>query len=205
MVDKVPKKIGIMGGTFDPIHYGHLVAAEAARHQLKLEQVIFVPSGQPPHKQNCFVSPPETRLAMTQLAIADNQNFTISRVELERQGPSYTIDTVSYFSQVYSDAAIYFITGADAILELLTWKDAFRLLDSCYFIAVTRPGYDLGGLEELRSKLPKGLTDKIIPLEVPGIAISSTGLRQRVQRGEPIQYLVPDPVRQYIVDVNLYK
>lgn len=199
------QKIGIMGGTFDPIHFGHLVAAEAVRCQLSLDKVIFVPSGQPPHKKAVTVTAADHRLAMTNLAIADNCHFHSSQVELLRSGPSYTIDTVCHFLEESPGAEIYFITGADAILELLSWKDALQLLELCYFIAVTRPGYDLGHLDDLKSQLASGLGEKIISLQVPGIAISSTDLRQRVQRGEPIKYLLPEAVRIYISEGNLYQ
>lgn len=199
------QRIGIMGGTFDPIHFGHLVAAEAARFQLNLDRVIFVPSGQPPHKKAVGVTPANHRLAMTNLAIADNCHFQSSQVELLRSGPSYTIDTVKYFLEQWPGAQIYFITGADVILELLTWKDAMGLLELCYFIAVTRPGYDLEQLKYLKDRLPSGLGEKIITLQVPGIAISSTELRQRVQLAEPIKYLVPEGVSAYINQHNLYQ
>jgi len=196
------QKIAIMGGTFDPVHYGHLVTAEAARCGFALDKVVFVPSGRPPHKQERKISPAEHRLAMTQLAIATNPSFEISRVEIDRPGYSYAVDTVAAFHDLYGrEAEIYFITGADAILEILTWKNVDRLMENCHFIAATRPGFQLSDMENI---LPR-FRGKIIFMEVPALAISSTDIRDRVRRGRPIKYLLPEAVEEYIYQHGLYR
>lgn len=196
------KRLGIMGGTFDPIHYGHLVTAEAARTLFHLDQVIFVPSGRPPHKRERNTSESEHRAMMTQLAIITNPHFFFSRVELDREGYSYSYDTVRYFIERYgAGTEIFFITGADAILEIATWRKADALLQICNFIAASRPGFDLAGLE----RLPQGWRDKIALFEIPALAISSTDIRRRVARGESIKYLLPESVENYILKQGLYE
>lgn len=193
--------LGIMGGTFDPIHYGHLVTAEAARCGFKLEKVIFVPSGHPPHKKHSNISSAEHRYQMTKLAIQSNPCFEISRLELDRPGYSYAIDTVSTFLNKYGDETdLYFITGADAILEILTWKSVDMLMKHCKFIAATRPGFHLDDV----SQLPAEFMKKIIFMEVPALAISSTDIRQRVATQRPIKYLLPEQVETYIFRNHLY-
>ncbi|HAA90765.1 MAG: putative nicotinate-nucleotide adenylyltransferase [Thermoanaerobacterales bacterium 50_218] len=196
-------RIGIMGGTFDPIHYGHLVTAEVARETYRLDQVIFVPSGQPPHKAPGSVSDFWHRYLMVMLAICSNPWFRVSRIEYDRGGPSYTIDTIREFKRIFGEGTeLYFITGADAILEIFTWKQPEELLSSCRFIAATRPGYDLGKLENL---LGEYFSRSVSVLEVPLLSISSSELRMRVRRGLSIKYLVPDPVEIYIHHNGLYK
>jgi nicotinate-nucleotide adenylyltransferase len=194
-----------MGGAFDPIHYGHLVAAEEARYQFKLDMVIFVPAGRPPHKVFREISAARHRLAMTQLAIQSNPFFRASALEIERNGLSYTVDTVKEIRKVYAPAGVFFITGADAVLEILSWKRIDELLNQCCFIAAKRPGYWLG---ELKTKLP-GISaaqlKRIITMEVPALAISSTEIRERVRTGRPIKYLLPEAVERYIRDYGLYK
>lgn len=195
--------IGIMGGTFDPIHYGHLLIAEESRVEFDLDKVLFVTSGQPPHKKDYAVSDAEQRHAMAILATEGNSHFEPSRTELDREGPSYAVDTVEECLRTYgSDAELYFITGADAILEILTWHQPERLRCMCKFIAAARPGYDF---DELRLRLPREFLDQIICLETPGIHISSTELRARVKTGKSIRYMVPEPVRAYIEHQRLYK
>lgn len=197
--------IGIMGGTFDPIHYGHLVTAEAARVKFDLETVFFVPSGRPPHKEGQEVSHQEDRFLMTVLAVTSNAAFTVSRVEIERPGKSYAYDTVRYFTQAYPDKDIFFITGADAIKEILNWHKVNQLLDYCYFVAATRPGYDLEDLKARElSVLPQEKLEKIFTLEVPAMAISSTNIKQRVRQQDPIKYLLPESVEAYILKEGLY-
>ncbi|HIE09511.1 MAG TPA: nicotinate-nucleotide adenylyltransferase [Armatimonadetes bacterium] len=197
------KRIGIMGGTFDPIHYGHLVAAEEARWRFDLEVVIFVPAGQPPHKPSEGITDKEHRYNMVVLATCPNPYFLVSRVEIDRPGPSYAIDTVREFKRkLGQDVEIYFITGADAVLEILTWREAERLVELCDFIAATRPGYDL---EAMYRELPEKFLKHIHPLPIPGMAISSTEIRRRVREGLPIRYLTPEPVEQYILKHGLYK
>ena len=196
------ERLAIMGGTFDPIHYGHLVAAEAARMEFALDQVVFVPSGQPPHKRGLDISPVKDRWNMTTLAAASNPYFKLSKVEIERSGPSYTVDTIGWFKEKFGlKTEIFFITGADAILEILTWKKVDLLIDLCKFIAVTRPGFDLNKLSQL---LPERYVNKIKILEVPGLDISSTGIRLRVKEGRTIKYLVPEKVENYILENKLY-
>jgi nicotinate-nucleotide adenylyltransferase len=187
-----------MGGTFDPIHHGHLVAASEAATRFSLDEVIFVPTGQPWQKQRFAVSSAEHRYLMTVIATASNPDFTVSRVDLERPGPTYTIDTLRDLrAERGSDADLYFITGADALAQILTWKDSDELFELAHFIGVTRPGHDLSG-----DGLP---ADRVSLLEVPAMAISSTACRARVSRGEPVWYLVPDGVVQYIAKHRLYR
>jgi len=195
--------IGIMGGTFDPIHYGHLIIAEESRREFGLEKVIFVPAADPPHKKDYPVSDAEHRYAMTVIATASHPDFVCSRMEIDRPGPSYSIDTIR---QVKSEnpvgTQVYFITGADAIAEILTWHEHDKLKSMCKFIAATRPGYRL---EELKCRLPGEYMDQIVFLEVPGVHISSTELRERVAAGHPIKYMVPEAVEIYIEKHGLYR
>ena len=195
------KRIGIMGGTFDPIHYGHLVTAEAAQHRFALDQVIFVPSGRPPHKLTHRLTPAAERLLMTLLATVPNQNFVVSDWEEKREQISYTYDTVLAFHQQFGDEAeLFFITGADAVLEIMQWRRIDELTDFCSFIAATRPGYHLDNFQAS----PK-LTAKLFFMEVPALAISSSDIRRRVAHGEPIKYLLPETVEMYIYKHGLYK
>jgi nicotinate-nucleotide adenylyltransferase len=187
-------RLGLMGGTFDPIHYGHLVIAEIARLEYRLDQVVFLPSGDPPHKQGVPVTPAERRYEMALLATTSNPWFQCSRRELERVGPSYSVTTIrEYVAEGGPDVELFFITGADAILEILTWREADAAIRLCRFIAATRPGYDL---DRLRRTLPPAYVEQIETLSVPGVLISSTDLRQRVREGRTIRYLVPDPVEE---------
>jgi len=203
--DKKITKIGIMGGTFDPIHYGHMVAAECARHQFNLDRVIFIPAARPPHKGDRDISDPFHRLHMAGLATCSNPNFEVSDIEINRRGPSYTIDTVDSIHGNRPDSDIYFITGADAVLEILTWYRVEALLELCYFIAATRPGYRLENLSESLKGLPDHCIKKISVMEVPALAISSTDIRQRVRKGMPIKYLLPERVEEYINSSGLYR
>lgn len=200
------KKIAIMGGTFNPIHYGHLVAAEEARHKYNIEIVIFVPTGNPPHKEAQSIVHSEHRYLMSVLATYPNPFFEVSRLEIDRIGMSYTIDTVKEIrSRCSSDAKIYFITGADAIHQILEWKDADELLGMCGFIAVTRPGYDSTKLYEKISEIKSKNEGKVHFLEIPELAISSSDIRNRIFLGKPIKYLLPDPVVEYIRKYKLYE
>lgn len=198
-------KLGVMGGTFDPVHYGHLVAAEGVRYEYRLDKVIFVPAGRPPHKPDYRISDPEHRLALTRLAVASNPFFEVSDLEIKRPGPSYTYDTIREVRRLYSPDEVYFITGADAVLEILTWHRCAELLRICRFIAATRPGYDLDGLNEKLRTLPASLVGRIVPVEVPALAISSSDIRRRVRTGRPIKYLLPESVEAYIYEQRLYK
>jgi nicotinate-nucleotide adenylyltransferase len=200
--------IGLMGGTFDPIHLGHLVTAEEVRIQFGLDRVVFVPSGHPPHKEVRDVSDPEHRYLMTVLATITNPHFSVSRVEIDRpQGQlTFTIDTIRFFHQYYQGKAdLYFITGADAILEIITWKDYRELLSICSFIAATRPGYCLSKLEETIGAVCPEALKNIHVLEIPAMAISSTFIRERVADGKPIKYLASESVTQYILKNGLYR
>ncbi len=189
-------RLGVMGGTFDPIHHGHLVAASEVQSLFDLDEVVFVPTGRPWQKQEREVSAAEDRYLMTVIATASNPHFTVSRVDVERGGPTYTIDTLRDLHRERPEAELFFITGADALAQILSWKDAEELFDLAHFIGVTRPGYHLS-----ESGLP---ADRVTLQEVPAMAISSTNCRERVEAGEPVWYLVPDGVVQYINKYALY-
>jgi nicotinate-nucleotide adenylyltransferase len=195
----VGRRLGVMGGTFDPIHYGHLVTAEEALAQFELEGVLFVPTGLPWMKEHEVVSPAEDRYLMTVIATASNPLFRVSRIEVEREGPTYTVETLRAL-KAEEDADLYFITGADAILEIVQWKDRADLFDLARFIAATRPGYDMAGFE-----VPGEMSDAVIVMNIPALAISSTDIRDRVQAGRPIRYLVPEGVKSYIEKAGLYR
>lgn len=191
-----------MGGTFDPIHYGHLVTAEEALVQFNLDRVMFMPTGEPARKTHRVVSPAEHRYLMTVIATASNPDFTVSRLEVDRPGVTYTVDTMLELRSIYGpDATLYFITGADAVLEILTWKDTERLADVCTFIAATRPGYDLSRFADQPGS--SGLTVEF--MEVPALAISSTDIRERVAANRPVRYLLPEAVATYIRKNGLYR
>ena len=190
-------RLGVMGGTFDPIHHGHLVAASEAAHLLDLDEVVFVPTGQPYRKDARRVSPPEHRYLMTVIATASNPRFTVSRVDVDREGPTYTRDTLVDLRAQRPDDELFFITGADALAQILSWKGVEELWELAHFVGVTRPGHELSG-----AGLPQ---DKVTLLEVPAMAISSTDCRERTASGEPVWYLVPDGVVQYIGKYRLYK
>ena len=194
------KRIGIMGGTFDPIHFGHLVCAEAARHRFDLEKVYFVPAYIQPLKQGRKITPAEDRLMMTIMATVDNPGFTVSDLEIQRGGLSYTIDTVRAFKEeLGADVEVYFITGADAIMQLPKWMKIEELAQECHFIGATRPGYKIEG------ELPEYLQGRVNFMEVPALAISSTDIRNRVENDAPIRYLLPETVEMYIHKKGLYK
>mgnify|MGYP002332611595 CR=1 FL=1 len=200
------KGIGILGGTFDPIHYGHLVCAEAAREQFKLERVIFIPAARPPHKDLARLTPALHRFNMTVLATISNPYFEVSAVELRRPGLSYTIDTLRQLRRQFGPAAeFYFITGVDALAGLLSWRDPAGLLAETRFIAAERPGYPGSLLNELLAQLTPAQRERIHRIQIPAVAISSTELRRRVRAGLSIKYLVPETVEQYIVKNRLYR
>ncbi|WP_277995559.1 nicotinate-nucleotide adenylyltransferase [Desulfitibacter alkalitolerans] len=200
------KRLGIMGGTFDPVHYGHLVTAETARAQFNFDKVVFVPSGYPPHKIGQKITEARHRYLMTVLAVTTNIFFEVSRIEIDRQGYSYAIDTVSQIKEKYGQEwEIYFITGADAVLEILTWKNIKTLIEMCTFVAATRPGFDLSVLDNKLEQISSLAKDKFLTFEVPALSISSTDIRQRVASGKPIKYLLPESVERYIFTNNLYK
>ena len=184
-----------MGGTFDPIHHGHLVAASEVAQWFDLDEVVFVPTGEPWQKEG--VSPSEHRYLMTVIATASNPRFTVSRVDIDRSGPTYTIDTLRDLKAQRPDAELYFITGADAIAQILSWRDHDELWDLAHFVAVSRPGHVLS-----TDGLP---SEDVSQLEIPALAISSTDCRDRVEQGHPVWYLVPDGVVQYIAKHHLYR
>ncbi|MDU3174156.1 MAG: nicotinate-nucleotide adenylyltransferase [Corynebacterium striatum] len=194
-----PQRIGIMGGTFDPIHYGHLVAASEAAYRFQLDQVVFVPTGQPWQKAGRDVTAAEHRYLMTMVATASNPRFTVSRVDIDREGPTYTIDTLRDLRELFPDAELYFITGADSLASIMSWRDWEVMLEMANFVGVTRPGYELS-----KDMLPLGSQTGIELIEIPAMAISSTDCRKRAGEGEPVWYLVPDGVVQYIAKNNLY-
>ncbi|PPG53730.1 MULTISPECIES: nicotinate-nucleotide adenylyltransferase [unclassified Rathayibacter] len=188
-------RIGVMGGTFDPIHHGHLVAASEVAQSFDLDEVVFVPTGQPWHKKT--VTSAEHRYLMTVIATASNPQFTVSRVDVDRIGTTYTIDTLRDIHAAHPDAELFFITGADAVAQILSWKDYDELWELAHFVAVSRPGHVLNV-----SGLP---AQDVSLLEIPALAISSTDCRSRVNRGHPVWYLVPDGVVQYISKHHLYR
>ena len=188
-------RIGVMGGTFDPIHHGHLVAASEVADSFGLDEVVFVPTGEPWHKDG--VSPSEHRYLMTVVATASNPSFTVSRVDIDRAGTTYTIDTLRDLRAERPDADLFFITGADAVAQIMEWKDVNEVWNLAHFVAVSRPGHTLA-----ISGLPE---QGVSSLEVPALAISSTDCRSRVSRGFPVWYLVPDGVVQYIAKHHLYR
>ena len=202
------RHIGVIGGTFDPIHFGHLVIAEEVYATLKLAQMVFVPAGQPPHKPEQVVTPAQDRLAMLQLAIASNPHFTISMVDLERPGPSYTVETLRLLREQWGEqTAIYFVIGRDSLEDLLDWYDPLGILEQLdYLVAVKRPGYteEKGYIERLEERLP-GIRQRLIIMSAPQLEISATELRQRVAEGRPIKYQVPEVVEQYILQHGLYR
>jgi nicotinate-nucleotide adenylyltransferase len=186
-----------MGGTFDPVHHGHLVAASEVQSLYGLDEVAFVPSGEPWQKAGKSVSPAEHRYLMTVIATASNPGFWVSRVDIDRPGPTYTIDTLRDISALLPDAELFFITGADALEQILSWKDHDELFRLAHFVGVTRPGYVLSD-----AHLPR---DAVSLVEVPAMAISSSACRDRVRAGRPVWYLVPDGVVQYIGKHRLYR
>ena len=190
-----PPRIGVMGGTFDPIHHGHLVAASEVAESCGLDEVVFVPTGEPWQKQDVTIS--EHRYLMTVIATASNPRFTVSRVDIDRNGPTYTIDTLRDLKAQRPDAEFYFITGADAVAQILSWRDHDELWGLAHFVAVSRPGHVLS-----TAGLP---SEDVSQLEIPALAISSTDCRNRVRKGHPVWYLVPDGVVQYIAKHHLYR
>jgi nicotinate-nucleotide adenylyltransferase len=191
------RRVGVMGGTFDPVHHGHLVAGSEVAHIFALDEVVFVPTGQPYQKDDRKVSPAEDRYLGTVIATASNPTFSVSRVDIDRPGPTYTIDTLRDLHEANGpDTDLYFITGADALENILTWHDVGTLFSLAHFVGCTRPGHRLTG-----AGLPDG---KVSLVEIPALAISSSECRARVAADEPVWYLVPDGVVQYIAKRHLY-
>ncbi len=194
-------RLGVMGGTFDPIHHGHLVAASEVAARFDLDEVVFVPTGQPWQKAHKKVSPAEDRYLMTVIATASNPRFSVSRVDIDRPGDTYTVDTLRDLRKVRGpETQLYFITGADALSQILTWRGADELFELAHFVGVSRPGVDLD--EKDIAHLP---ADKVTLIEIPALSISSTACRERTASGLPTWYLVPDGIVQYISKRGLYR
>jgi nicotinate-nucleotide adenylyltransferase len=189
-------RLGVMGGTFDPIHVGHLVTAEEALHQFALDEVVFVPTGRPWMKEHEVVAAPQDRYRMTAIGIEPEPRFRVSRMEVDRDGPTYTIDTLRALRDEEPGVELSFITGADAMLEIMQWKDAETLFDTAHFIAATRPGYDIAAFDA---------HPNVTEMHIPALAISSTDIRGRVREGRPIRFLVPEGVESYIRTEGLYR
>lgn len=198
-------RVGIMGGTFDPIHCGHLAAAAGARHDLGLDRVLFMPNRQPPHKQGQPVTPAADRLAMVRLAVGANPHFAVSTLELEQEGPSYTVRTVNALREAHPDWQLYFLAGADSLFAIQSWYQYEELLRLCRFVAVTRPGYPFAQWERLATELGPALAAQVTFLHLPGVDLSASALRARVGEGAPITYLVPPEVEAYIERHRLYQ
>ncbi len=199
-----PRRLGVMGGTFDPIHHGHLVAASEVADRFQLDEVVFVPTGQPWQKQDRTVSPAEDRYLMTVVATASNPRFSVSRVDLDRAKPTYTVDTLRDLANQHPGDQLFFITGADALSSIIGWQNWQELFELARFVGVSRPGYELGAdhLAEYLDRLPK---DVLTLVEIPALAISSTECRRRAAENRPVWYLVPDGVVQYISKRDLYR
>ncbi len=202
------RRIGILGGTFDPVHYGHLVIAEEAYASLELTEIVFVPAGEPPHKTNEEITAAVHRLNMLELAIASNPHFTISRVDIDRAGPSYTVDTLRLLRKQWGEqTAIYFIIGSDSLEDLLSWHNPSGILEQLtHLVAVRRPGYSESEAfyGHLEARLP-GIKQKLVLIDTPQFTISATDLRNRVAEGRPIKYQTPETVESYIVQYGLYR
>jgi len=197
-------RLGIMGGTFDPIHFGHLVTAEEALVQFNLDRVLFMPTGIPALKAREDVTSAEDRYLMTVLATASNPDFDVSRMEVDRPGLTYTVDTLRALREMHGPSTqLFFITGADAVWEIVSWRDAETVADLATFIAATRPGYDLDAARRAHDEAETRF--RIEYVDVPALAISSTDLRSRVRERRPIRYLTPEPVAAYIQKRGLYR
>lgn len=197
-------RLGILGGTFDPIHHGHLVAAQEVLYQLRLDRVLFMPAGDPPHKPSRPVSPAPHRVRMVELGTAGQAGFAVSRVDVDRPGPHYTVDTLQLLHQKWGPGtSLYFIEGTDSLADILTWYRPERLIELAELAVVERPGVALD-LDELEQRLP-GLRERIHWVRMPSLEISSTGLRARVREGRPISYLLPATVEAYVREQGLYR
>lgn len=204
-MENLIKKIGILGGTFDPVHLGHLLVAEVIKDNFGLDKVVFMPSGNPPHKKDQEVTGPEHRYNMVCEAIKDNPFFTASRIEIDRQGYTYTIDTLRELTKVYgSSAVIYYLIGADVLFDLINWRDFKEVFKTCEFIATLRPGYDNEEFDNQRTLLINVHGAKISKTHIPLIDISSTDIRNRAKSGKSIRYMVPQGVEKYITYNRIY-
>ena len=195
-------QLGVFGGTFDPIHYGHLAVAEEMRHALALDRVLFLPAGEPPHKRGWTISPAADRVAMTRLAIADNPAFALCLIDVERDGPSFTADTLEELAQARPEAELFFIMGEDSLVDLPTWRDPARIVRAARLAVAARPGVT-ADLTDLERQLP-GLRERVIRVPTLAIGIAGRDLRRRVAEGRPIRYLTPPAVEAYIRERRLY-
>lgn len=205
MEETAIKKLGIIGGTFNPIHYGHLIAAEFAREAFDLDRIVFVPSARPPHKDLGDILASHHRLAMVQMAVQDNPFFCVSTLEIDRKGLSYSVETVSAMQRMHPGASLYFILGIDAFMLIDTWKDIGRLAGICSLIVVTRPGYELNPGDDCFAGIPLLMWQKMEVIAIPGFEISSSTIRERAARGKTIRYLLPSVVEAYIDSNGLYR
>jgi nicotinate-nucleotide adenylyltransferase len=200
------QRIGISGGTFDPIHLGHLILAEGIREAFQLDKVLFIPSGKPPHKEASEVTDPEHRYAMVGEAVTSNPCFAGSRLELDRYGYTYTIDTLRQLKETYgSETELFFMTGADVVWDLTTWKSIAEVFELCEFVTALRPGYDRQAFHRQVDFLKATHGARIHTVEIPLIGVSSTDIRMRVRNGNSIKYLVPEGVERYIMSKGLYR
>ncbi len=198
-----PQSLGILGGTFDPPHYGHLALAENALVQLELDRILFVPAGQPPHKPNQPTTPAHHRAAMVQAAIANHPAFVLSHVDLDRPGPHYTVDMLALLGQTYPGADLYFLIGSDSLAEFPTWRDSAGILRQARLAVMRRSGWE-AELELLEQETPE-IRDWLVWLDAPYLEISGTDLRRRARAGLPLRYLVPPPVEAYVRERRLYQ
>ncbi len=196
--------VGILGGTFDPVHNGHLIVAEAAREQLNLNEVIFIPAGKPWLKPERIITPAKHRLQMLRLALDDTPYFSISEMEIQRPGPTYTIDTINALKEkLNAEDELFFILGQDSLMQLPQWHEAPNLIELCYLVAVPRPGVKKPDLKALGAAIP-GITQQVMLMKKPMVDISATDIRERVARGLSVRHLVPEPVNRYIKENRLY-
>ncbi len=198
MSEETSARIGILGGTFNPPHIAHLIAAETVRVHLRLDKILFVPAATPPHKLNAEIIPAEQRLQMVKLATKNNPLFEVSEVDLKRSGPSFTVDTLTELKRRFPVENFYFLLGIDLLIEFETWKNPHKIIEECTLVAMNRPGFDL-------EKVDKDLLRKVEIVSVPSVDVSSTSIRRLVESGKSIRYLVPDEVEKYIRENSIYR
>ncbi|MFW6135900.1 MAG: nicotinate-nucleotide adenylyltransferase [Chloroflexota bacterium] len=198
-----PERLGVMGGTFDPPHYGHLVLAENARVQLQLDRVLFVPAGEPPHKPEEPITPAHHRTAMVEATVADNAAFVLSRADLDRPGPHYSVDMLGILRGLHHEATLFFLIGGDSLAEFLSWRNPAGIVEQAHLAVMRRPGWE-ADVASLEARLP-GIRERLTWLDAPHLEISGTDLRRRVRDGLPIRYLVPHPVLGYVREHGLYR
>lgn len=202
---KKKKKIGIMGGTFDPLHIAHLISAETVKEKLNLDFIIFVPSGDPPHKKNRKITNKQDRFNMVMLGTLDNNYFKVSDIEMKRNGFSYTSDTLEYFKKIYEKDEFYFIMGADVFITIESWHNTKKLFELSKLVVTTRPSTDQSEIDELIDSISKIEKVEITKIQIPALDISSTDIRRRLKQNDSIKYLVPEKVEMYIYKNELYR